>query len=425
MSTSSPAIHVLDKANYSKHRVVTLPNEPLPPLAPSSLRLRPRILGLTTNNLTYARLGHLMGWYDIYPLPANTPAPYTDSSTYGRISAWGYADIVESTVPEISPGQTVYGYLPISTGLETVRIEFAKEHNDGQQTIKDEIIVLDEHRQHLWKIYNRYHVRPPLSTLEKTVGLDSLGWDALMQGLFGTAYNLNTFGFAWEDDGNRIHPSGKGEWTASDTDLRNATVVILNASGKTGMSFAYSLRHLRPKEHQPTTIIGIGSAASVSAIEKSGFYDKTVLISDARATAADIEESGTTGTTSRVVYVDFGGRVGASEAWKAALSSMPSVPFTLVTVGGEVEIQNPEKARKRLDSAASLNLVNASLLREKGIEAGGQKYFDEFYQAFEEFKTRVVGLQLRWGEGLSAWEMGWEAFVRDEVRADTGLVYRI
>lgn len=424
MSTSSPAIHVLDKANYSKHRVVTLPPSSLPPLAPSSLRLRPRILGLTTNNLTYARLGHLMGWYDIYPLPANTPAPYNDSSTYGRISAWGYADIVVSTVPDIPPGHTVYGYLPISTGLITVRVEFAK-HNG--QPLKDEIIVLDAHRQHLWKIYNRYHVWGPLSTLEKTVGLDSLGWDALMQGLFGTAYNLSTFGFAWED-GNRMHPSGgKGEceWTASDTDLRNATVVILNASGKTGLSFAYSLRHRRPEEHQPTTIIGVGSSASVSAIEKSGFYDKTVLIDDAQATAADIEKSGTTMGTRRVVYVDFGGRVGASEAWKAALSSLTCVPFTLVTVGGEVEIQTPEKAQKRLDSAAELNLVNASLLREKGIEVGGQKYFDEFYRAFEEFKTRVVGLQLRWAEGLSAWEEGWEAFVRDEVRADTGLVYRI
>lgn len=416
MSSPSPTIHVLDKENYSRHRLVTLPNESLPPLAPSSIRFRPKTLGLTTNNLTYARLGHLMGWYDIYPLPTNTPAPYNDSETYGRISAWGYADIVESTVPEITPGQTIYGYLPISTGVETVHIEFAT-HNG--QKINDQIIVLDEHRQHLWKIYNRYQVRAPLASLEQTVGLDSLGWDSLMQALFGTSYNLSKFGFAWED-GNKIHPSGAGEWSTSDADLRDATVVVLNASGKTGMAFAYTLRHNRPKEHQPRAIIGVGSPASISTIEKSGFYDKAVLNADTETTVGEIENS----RPRRVVFLDFGGRVGANEAWKTALSST-SIPFTLVTVGGEVETQDPEKARNLFANIASLNLVNASLLREKGIEVGGEKYFDEFYRAFDEFKTKIVGVQLHWAEGLEEWAKGWDAFVRDEVRANTGLVYRI
>ncbi|CAO2656155.1 Nn.00g049580.m01.CDS01 [Neocucurbitaria sp. VM-36] len=416
MSTQSPTIHVLEKANYSRHRLVALPTESLPPLAPSSLRLRPKILSLTTNNLTYARLGHLMGWYDIYPLPANTPAPYNNSEVYGRISAWGYAEIIESTVPEITSGKTVYGYLPISTGVEDVRIEFA-EHNG--KPIPDQIVVLDEHRQHLWKVYNRYQIRAPLSSLENREGKDSLGWDSLMQLPFATGYNLSTFAFAWEDR-NRIHPSGTGGWSASDTDLCDATVVILNASGKTGMSFAYNLRHSRPTNQQPKTIIGIGSPASVSTIEQSGLYDKAVLNSDAETTASDIEKAG----TRRVVYLDFGGRVGANDAWKVALTSI-SVPFTLVTVGGEVEIQNPEKARARLANRDSLRLVNASLLREKGIEVGGEKYFDDFHKAFDEFKTRIVGMQLRWAEGMEEWEKGWDAFVRDEVRANTGLVYRI
>ncbi|KAH7378764.1 hypothetical protein BKA66DRAFT_466576 [Pyrenochaeta sp. MPI-SDFR-AT-0127] len=416
MMAQAPIIHILDKANYSKHRLVTLLDESRPALAASSLRIQPKILGLTTNNLTYARHGHLMGWYDIYPLPANTPAPYNDSETYGRIAAWGYAEIVESTVPGISPGNTVYGFLPISTGMEDVRIKFA-EH-DGQK-ISDEIIVLDEHRQHLWKIYNRYHVCDSLSELERQEGLESLGWDSLMQGLFRTSYNLNIFGFAWED-GNRIHPDGQSEWSAADADLRDATIVILNASGKTGMSFAYTLRHNRPKEHQPREIIGVGSPASISIIASSGFFDKAVQNSDDEITASEIQHSG----TRRVVLLDFGARPGANEAWKPALSSL-SIPFTPIVVGGEVEIQNPEKARARLANLASMILVNASLLREKGIEVGGVKSFKDFHAAFDEFKTKVVGVQLQWAEGLEEWAKGWEALVRDEVRADTGLVYHV
>lgn len=416
MSSQSSQTHVLDKSDYSEHRLVTLHNESLPPLAPSSLRIQPKILGLTTNNLSYARMGLYLRFYDFFPLPSNTPAPYNDSEKYVRISAWGYAEILDSTIPSISPGHTLYGYLPVSTGIEDFRVEFA-EHNG--ERIEDQIIVLDKHRQNLMKIYNRYLVRAPLESLEKTEGLDSLGWDSLMQALFASSYNLSTFSFAWKEE-NRLHPSGTGEWSAADADLRDATVVILNASGKTGLSFAYSVRHARPKEYQPSTVIGVGSPTSVATIKKTGFYDKAVLNSDAQSTALEIEKSG----TRRVVLLNFGARPGAIESWKEALTST-SLPFQLVSIGSEVEIQNPEKARKRLADMRSLTLVNSSLLREKGIEVGGKTYFDEFYKAFNQFKSRVVGLQLQWADGFEEWEKGWEAFCRDEVRADTGLVYRI
>jgi hypothetical protein len=415
MSRHSASTHILDRSDYSKHLLVSFGNDELAPLAPSSFRFRSRILGLTTNNLTYARLGMYMGWYDIYPLPPTTPAPY-NSEVYGRIAGWGYAEITESTVPEISPGQTIYGYLPISTGIETVRIAFA-EH-EGKK-MKRQIIVLDEHRQHLWKIYNRYHVCASLEELEKTKGLDSLGWNSILTGLFGTSYNLNRYGFAWNDV-NRIHPSGKGEWTRQDADLHNATVIILNASGKTGMSFAYNLRYNRPKEYQPKTIVGVGSEASVSMIKQSGFCDKVVLNSD----PPKIKESVETSDTQRVVLFDFGARSGAAETWHSTLSSC-SKPYTRIVIGGEVKIQDPEATKKRFTSAGSLTLVNASLLSEKGIESGGEEYFDEVGLSLDAFKTKIAGMRLQWGEGLEGWKKGWELLCKDEVRADTGLVYRV
>lgn len=357
-----------------------------------------------------------MGWYDIYPLPLKTPEPYNDSEKFGRIAAWGYAEIVESTVPEISSGQTVYGFLPISSGLEDIRIEFA-EH--AGQKIKDQIIVLNEHRQHLSKVYNRYRVCAPLAELEKAKTLDSLGWDSLMQSLFETSYNLSTYGFAWNEE-NRIHPASEGEWSTADADLHDATIVILNASGKTAMSFAYALRRHRPAEHQPKTIIGVASPASLSVVSQSGLYDKVALNSEFQTTTAEIEKS----AARRVVFLDFGARQGANATWKSALSSS-SVPFTLITVGGEVSALHPDEAIKGFADSALMNIVNASLLREKGIEVGGPKYFEESNGAFDEFKKRVCGLKLLWGEGLEGWERGWEALCRDEVRANTGLVYRV
>jgi hypothetical protein len=127
MASTSTTIHVLDRIDYTKHRLVTLPVKNLPTLQTSSLQFCPPVLALTTNNLAYARMGHIMGWYDIYPFPSNIPEPYHDSSAYGRVAAWGYADIIESTVPAIVVSQTIYGFLPISTGVETMRVEFARQ----------------------------------------------------------------------------------------------------------------------------------------------------------------------------------------------------------------------------------------------------------------------------------------------------------
>ena len=74
---SAPVIQVLSRSNYEDQHLVSLPNAyPLPPLAPSSIRIKSTILSLTTNNFAYARIGHLLGWWDVHPLPPSIPAEY-------------------------------------------------------------------------------------------------------------------------------------------------------------------------------------------------------------------------------------------------------------------------------------------------------------------------------------------------------------
>ncbi|KAJ4300721.1 hypothetical protein N0V90_002809 [Kalmusia sp. IMI 367209] len=410
---SNTVIHVFDKSDYSKHRLVTIPATPPSALAPSSLRLKTKILGQTTNNLTYALLGFALGWWDIYPQPENTPAPYNDRSKYACIAGWGYAEIVQSTVPDIPAGASVFGYLHIGTGTWDVRVKHTN--------LKNQIVVLDEHRQHLWKIYNRLQVHPPLSELEHTKGADSLGWDSLMYVLFGTGHNLSTFGFAWKDSV-RIHPAGEGNWTAEDANVGDATVIVLNAGGKTGMSFAYALRQDRPKEHQPRTIIGVGSEASKPLLEKSGFYDEVLLNTDGEAAKSLAEAS----SPRRVLLFDFGSRPGTMAAFTASLSSA-SAPLSRFFVGGDNRPKKAEDVMKARGQMGEGVQVNANTLREKGIEVGGDKYFEEFGEAWEGFKNKgaIPGTTLVWGEGLEGWEKGWEAFCKDEVRGTEGRVYRL
>jgi hypothetical protein len=411
--SSAPIVHILDREDYSKHRLVTLPSDTLPPLASSSLRFQSKILGLTTNNLTYAKLGFLMGWWDVYPLPPNTPEPYNDPSKYGRISAWGYAEILDSTVDGIPVGKLMFGYLPISTLPEDVRVE--------QTSLKDQIMVTSPHRQNVWKVYNRYQITSPLAELEATKTADSLGWDALMQVLFSTAYNLSAYGFAW-DEKNLIHPSGNGEWTLEDAKLDNSTVICLSASGKTGASFAHQLRHNRPKEHQPQTIIGVCSSASKATTEKSGFYDTVHTYDDAEAVKQFIESN----NTRRVVLLDFGARSGAAKLWTETLSSL-SIPFTFVGVGGETKPMKPEDLAKMMAQLPNRIRTNANELREKGLAVGGDEYMKTFYEKYDEFKAAgaIPGVELKWSEGMEGWKEGWERLCKDEARADEGLVIRL
>ncbi|KAF2266232.1 hypothetical protein CC78DRAFT_531871 [Lojkania enalia] len=409
---SQHTLHILDKKNYSKHRLVTLPSDPLPPLAPSSIRIQSKTLGLTTNNLTYAQLGHIMGWWDCHPQPTNTPTPYNDRSAYGRTSAWGYAEIIESTVPEIPAGNTVYGYIAIGTDPIDVTIE--------QTGLKDQIFATAPHRQALWKIYNRYRVGPPFDELIKTKGLEYLGWDSFW-GLFATSYNLNAYGFAWEEK-KRIHPQGQGEWTAEDANLDDAAVVLLSASGKTAMSFAHQLRNNRPKEHQPKSVIAVGSSASKEMTEKSGLYDEVLLYSDIEQAKDLLTKS----NPRRIVLLDFGGRGDARKTWEAGLSQLP-IPFLFVLVGSGTKSEDPEKATQGFARFAGTIVVNAGSLREKGIALGGDSYIDEFDRVYDELKTNggLPGIKIKWGEGMEAVADGWEEFCRDKVPADTALVFRV
>lgn len=409
----SSVIHVFDQGDYSKHRLVTIPPTDPQPLSPSSLRLRTRILGQTTNNLTYANLGFALGWWDVYPIPENTPAPYNDRSKYATIAGWGYADVLESTVPDVSTGSSVYGYLHVGTGTWDVSIE--------QTGMTNQILVTSPHRQHLWKIYNRLSVHPSLEKLEKGNGQDVLGWDALMTALFGTSYNLSTFGFAW-DDNLRIHPMGEGEWSAEDANIDNALVVVLNASGKTGMSFAYALRHARPKAHQPRTIVGVGSDKSRPLLEQSGFYDEVLLNGDAERVKELVEKE----KPRKVVLLDFGARPGAMASYTETLSST-GVPLARFFVGGDNRPAKPSDLMQARGERGEGVQVNANTLREKGIEVGGEKYFTDFDKAWGGFVKQgaIKGTKLVWNEGMEGWEKGWEAFCKDEVRSDEGRVYRL
>lgn len=57
------AVHVVSKLDISQHATFPVPAAAGPQqLAPSSLRVKTQLITLSSNNLTYAKLGSALGW---------------------------------------------------------------------------------------------------------------------------------------------------------------------------------------------------------------------------------------------------------------------------------------------------------------------------------------------------------------------------
>lgn len=96
-------------------------------------------------------IGHLLGWWDVHPLPSCIPVEFSDAKKYGRISAWGYGSVVESTVPGIELGSLAYGYLPIGTLPVDMEVQLDSD-------VPGHFVEISKHREKLMPIYNRYQL---------------------------------------------------------------------------------------------------------------------------------------------------------------------------------------------------------------------------------------------------------------------------
>lgn len=80
---------------------------PVPEPEAGEAVLRVDRVGVTVNNVTYARLGDAMGYWSFFPADEG----------WGRVPLWGFADVESSNVDGVSAGSRFYGYLPSSSHL--------------------------------------------------------------------------------------------------------------------------------------------------------------------------------------------------------------------------------------------------------------------------------------------------------------------
>ncbi|KAF7181876.1 hypothetical protein CNMCM7691_001173 [Aspergillus felis] len=421
-ATNPEMIHVVCKADNRQHAVVSIPSvdQKLPS---SSLRARPVLLALTSNNLSYARGGDLLHWWKTYPVPPNAPSPYNDQSLWGIVPAWGYATVTESNVPGISPDSLIWGYWPTSTSPTLLRLEPSEPAGHW--------VEVSSHRQQLMPIYNRYE---QVSSDEEKE-LDERAWTALFQGMWVAGYLLSEYVFP--DPGARepVHPLGaasKLPWSSDDADLSSAVVVVLGASTKVARSFTWCLFDW-PRASGPLGLVQFTSSPGVlqEVADREGWGEVSKAFAYTEIDQATGWIEGLQPT--KVVIIDCGARDNVlSQICQNLQESAPRPYKTVILhVGSQQKVYTSEEVQEARAAMQSLGKIqyNTSGIQDTIIaREGAATYFGKVSRRWKGWLadrgSAIPDMRLVWGQGIEGENGiygGWERLSNGEVRPEEGL----
>jgi hypothetical protein len=278
---------IVNRADLSDAKLVPSQFPDIP--APGTCLLRVDSYALTANTITYAVAPDHIGYWQFFP---------SNLDGYGRVPAWGFAEVIASAVPEVPVGTRVYGYLPMSTHL-VVQPGHIKAHGFSD---------VAEHRQPMAPIYNQYS----LTAADPFYSPENEPLISLFRPLFTTSFLLNA-----------LH--------RDEAYFGAKSVILSSASSKTAISLAFLLAQDAP---DGTEIVGLTSDGNRAFVENLGCYTKVLSydqVSDLPVDpAAFVDMAGNTDLL-RAVHGHFGDalknscRVGLTH-WQSTSSRIDGLP---------------------------------------------------------------------------------------------------
>ena len=219
--------------NKAALKEISLHEEPLPVLDDGQVRLKIESFSVTANNVTYAVIGNMFGYWNFFPA----------DGVYGVVPMWGHAVVEDSRHADIAVGERVYGYLPMGTHLDVL----PGKASPGGFTDKA------THRQPMSPIYNQY------SRLNADPEHDPAKEAERM--LFGPLFKT---GFLIEAMCRRE------AWFGAQN------LVMTSASSKTAMGLASVAKDLSPAVKRT----GLTSAGNIDFVRGTGLYDNVLAYED-------------------------------------------------------------------------------------------------------------------------------------------------
>jgi hypothetical protein len=249
-----PQTVTIAKADLSQMAII---DTPATPLADGAVRLRVESFAVTANNVTYAVIGDMFGYWGFFP---------TAVDGQGIVPMWGHAVVEASNHADIAVGERVYGYLPMGSHVDVL---------PGHVSASSFTDATD-YRQPMSVFYNQY------SRLAADPEHDPAREDARM--IFGPLFKT---GFLIEA---MMRREG---WFGADQ------VVLTSASSKTAMALAHCAKERAPGIKR----VGLTSAGNVAFVKSTGLYDQVVAYGDL-ATLTQVPS----------VAVDFAGNAAVGRA---------------------------------------------------------------------------------------------------------------
>ncbi len=245
-----------NRDDYSKTRLV---EEVLSTLEPGQVRYRVDRFALTANNITYAVVGDMLGYWDFFPTEAG----------WGRIPCMGWGEVIESANPDVEIGGRYYGWFPLARTIDMKVTPIGVGLRDD-----------GDHRTAHAAPYRTYTATTQDPFYEP--GKDAESRHALLRGLFVTGFLADDF------------------LSDNDNYFGAKRSVVLSASSKTAIAYA-SCAAKRGK----VKVIGLTSARNAEFCREVGCYSDVLTYGEIDDLANDqdaviVDMAGNADTLGRV-----------------------------------------------------------------------------------------------------------------------------
>lgn len=230
------------EVDRSDHAVTRIRTEPLADLQAGQVRFRVDRFALTANNVTYAVIGDVVGYWDFFPTEVG----------WGQVPAMGWGEVVASAHPEVGVGTRHFGWFPMSRYVDLK----ASATAGG---LRDE----GAHRAAHAPVYTSFPAtdRDPFYL----PGEDAEDRSALLRGLYLTAFLADDF-------------FGEESYYGA------SRALVISASSKTAIGFAQ-----RVATRGLAEVVGLTSAGNVDFVQGLGCYDRVVPYEDIEELPVDRE----------------------------------------------------------------------------------------------------------------------------------------
>ncbi len=225
------------KDDLSTTRLV---DEALPVPGEGEILVRVERFALTANNVTYGVVGERIGYWNFFP-----PFDNADGG-WGLIPVWGFAEIIQSNVPELRRTERLYGYFPMASHL----VMKPEKITNGR------LIDGAAHRSQLPPVYNGYQRVDFQPGYDQSMDNERM----VLHPLYATSFCLHDF--------------------LVDNDWFGARqVIIASASSKTALGLAYALAD----DANAPISIGLTSAGNLQRVKALGLYDDVYSYDDLKS----------------------------------------------------------------------------------------------------------------------------------------------